>query len=410
MAIVFKNFHVQDVFRNYVLFELVENEYTFITRGKIISFLEMQGLSSRFINGLKFKCVGERRQVDNTYSCRASNTDITVIEIIATDRNCEDYTKLCALFNIYGFSQSELDEINIHWDINEDKYIYENIETIDHQVRKRINEEEYKRRGNTFGFEEDYDSKEFDNILENMNYDNPYSSQNMNIYENEDPLDDNLHYYGQNNGYKTLGHNSYNHLRRNISPDYYENYNQYDHYNNGTYDRPNYGAYNHMTNTHERPGYSPQNYLNHESSSIGYRGSLLKRNEDDIYKSEPEDEEINKPIPEDEIEFNDSIIEESNNKTLELFKNDDFKTLMKIYIENPDVFKVFSGYITNGDVDIKMDNGTTDEKDYTNDVEFLKSSGLDNVSDQNILNALKKFKGHYNMAIRYLLCQQSLLS
>lgn len=114
-----------------------------------------------------------------------------------------------------------------------------------------------------------------------------------------------------------------------------------------------------------------------------------------------EDEEINKPIPLEEIKFNEEIIEKSNNKTIELFKNDNFKTLLKIFNDEPDVFKTFASYITHGDVQLDYFDDI-EETSYDNELEAIKSLEVD-INDELIMEALKRFKGHINLSLRYLL-------
>lgn len=114
-----------------------------------------------------------------------------------------------------------------------------------------------------------------------------------------------------------------------------------------------------------------------------------------------EDEEINKPIPLEEIKFNEEIIEKSNNKTIELFKNDNFKTLLKIFNDEPDVFKTFASYITHGDVQLDYFDDI-EETNYDNELEAIKSLEVD-IDDELIIEALKRFKGHINLSLRYLL-------
>ena len=66
------------------------------------------------------------------------------------------------------------------------------------------------------------------------------------------------------------------------------------------------------------------------------RNKLLK-----IFNQKVMDESICKSIPEEELVITDDIIEESNKTAFELFKNEDFKSLLKIYKTNPSIFKVF---------------------------------------------------------------------
>ncbi len=111
--------------------------------------------------------------------------------------------------------------------------------------------------------------------------------------------------------------------------------------------------------------------------------------------------EIVKPIPEDEIKISDEIIRDSNKKTLELFSDNDFKTLLGIYKRNPDIFKTFSSYVCSGDVIINSFENLKEDK-YEYEIEQIKSLNL-SLSDQVIRDALVKNNGHLNLSLRFLL-------
>ena len=114
-------------------------------------------------------------------------------------------------------------------------------------------------------------------------------------------------------------------------------------------------------------------------------------------------EEIIKPIPEEDIKITNKIIEESNNKTIELFGNNDFKTLLIIYKNNPDVFKTFSSYVSSGDAVIdSFDNVDSNNTKYEKEFEQIKKLEL-SLSDDNIKDSLVRHNGHLNLSLRYLL-------
>ena len=100
-----------------------------------------------------------------------------------------------------------------------------------------------------------------------------------------------------------------------------------------------------------------------------------------------------------------SIIVESNNKTLELLNNNDFVTLLKIYNTNPDVFELLYKYTQNGSVikSLELNNTNIDDIDYYN---FLtnKIYNLNIITDKNkIMSYLIKHSGHLNLTLRDLL-------
>lgn len=129
----------------------------------------------------------------------------------------------------------------------------------------------------------------------------------------------------------------------------------------------------------------------------------ISENKKVTINSEKPSEEIIKPIPEEDIKITNEIIEESNNKTIELFKNNDFKTLLKIYKNNPDVFKTFSSYVSSGDAVINsFDDIDSNINNYNNEFEQIKNLDL-SLSDESIKKSLIKHKGHLNLSLRYLL-------
>ena len=113
--------------------------------------------------------------------------------------------------------------------------------------------------------------------------------------------------------------------------------------------------------------------------------------------------EISKPLPIDEIKITQDIVEKCNNDSLNLFYDEDFKTLIRIYKNNPEMFSKFSYYINSGDVIVDSDKfDVSDDKDFSSELEELKKLNIGK-SDEDILNSLKKFKGHYNLTLRFLL-------
>lgn len=121
-----------------------------------------------------------------------------------------------------------------------------------------------------------------------------------------------------------------------------------------------------------------------------------------IEEDDDEDEEINKPLPQEEIKFTEEIIDEQNKKTIELFKNENFRNLMRIFNDEPDIFKTFASYITHGDVCLDAFDNDNNDNDYSNELEHIKSLNID-IDDELILETLKRFNGHMNLSLRYLL-------
>ena len=119
------------------------------------------------------------------------------------------------------------------------------------------------------------------------------------------------------------------------------------------------------------------------------------------------DSSISQPLAEDLIKITPEIIEESNKTTVELFQNKNFKTLMRIFYEDPAVFKNFSSYVVSGDM---VENPFSDsvESEFDEEVQQIISLGVP-ISEDKIREGLKKFNGHINLTLRYLLTMNSLV-
>jgi len=121
------------------------------------------------------------------------------------------------------------------------------------------------------------------------------------------------------------------------------------------------------------------------------------------------DESLLKPIPEDQIKIDDDTIVKSNEETVKLFNENNFKTLLKIYIEDPSMFKRFASYISSGNVMTSSLMETDESNDYSKELEEIKNLNID-VKEDIIKVALIKFNGHINLTLRYLLATKSILS
>tara|TARA_Y100000813_G_C24063443_1_gene305136 strand:- start:25 stop:792 length:768 start_codon:yes stop_codon:yes gene_type:complete len=115
------------------------------------------------------------------------------------------------------------------------------------------------------------------------------------------------------------------------------------------------------------------------------------------------DPEIVKPIPEDDIKITEEIINESNKKTIELFGDEDFKTLLSIYKSNPEIFKTFSSYVCNGDVIIEsFEKKESESFQYDEQLQHIKSLDL-SIDEDKIIDSLNRNNGHLNLSLRYIL-------
>ena len=125
-----------------------------------------------------------------------------------------------------------------------------------------------------------------------------------------------------------------------------------------------------------------------------------------------DDEELTKSIVdkiEEKIpELSQDIIDSNNTKTLELFENPNFKNLVKIYFNEPDIFKTFLQFISHGDITNMTIPIINEEKDYSVEIKHIKSLGITE-SDEVILHFLKKYNGHINLSLRAFLCEKAMI-
>lgn len=115
-------------------------------------------------------------------------------------------------------------------------------------------------------------------------------------------------------------------------------------------------------------------------------------------------DKIEEKIP----ELSQDIINSNNIKTVQLFENPNFKQLVKIYFNEPELFKTFLKFISHGDITNMMIPTIDEEKDYSFELEYIKSLGITE-NDKVILQFLKKYNGHINLSLRAFLCQKAII-
>ncbi len=142
--------------------------------------------------------------------------------------------------------------------------------------------------------------------------------------------------------------------------------------------------------------FSMNSDVKQEFVEIFNKHGIVKEEERDV----DADDEITKPIPEEEIKISDDIIEASNVETIKLFQDKDFLTLMDIYNRNAEAFKIFSRYISSGTVLMNSLEKSNDE--FLVELNEIKKLNIGK-SDEEIQNALQMFNGHLNLSLRYLL-------
>ena len=115
---------------------------------------------------------------------------------------------------------------------------------------------------------------------------------------------------------------------------------------------------------------------------------------------------INKEIEIEEPEKNPVLDEEVatkiNMKIIELFRKDNFKKLVDIWLNEPDIFKEFFRYINTGNIvniDIPEDSK---DKMFEDEIKIIKEVGI-NKSDEEILQVMRLYNGQLNFVLRDLL-------
>jgi len=123
----------------------------------------------------------------------------------------------------------------------------------------------------------------------------------------------------------------------------------------------------------------------------------------DTSLQKPIEDKEEEPIP----ELSEEIISEMNKKTLKLFQDEDFCSLIKIYYTKPELIKTFMNFVSHGDIVNITVPKSEEQIDYTASINILKSLGLDS-SNEEIGKALALFNGHLSLALRLILCQKAI--
>lgn len=130
------------------------------------------------------------------------------------------------------------------------------------------------------------------------------------------------------------------------------------------------------------------------------------------------DPEICKPItvkePEPAPKLTSELIDVMNVKSVSLFADADFKSLISVYLRRPELFGTLAHYVQNGNVleeslcPVKTINELTDEEQtyYQSLADKINHLEL-GVTNEIIINKLIKFSGHLNLALRSILCDRA---
>jgi hypothetical protein len=108
-----------------------------------------------------------------------------------------------------------------------------------------------------------------------------------------------------------------------------------------------------------------------------------------------------------QIESNTEIeMIDTNIKTIQLFKDPHFLTLLRICIDKPEYFNKVANYITTGDISYKIKTIAEEEFSYHKELEELNTMLMNiNISrhDMQLMSILQHFEGNINMSLRYII-------
>ena len=130
----------------------------------------------------------------------------------------------------------------------------------------------------------------------------------------------------------------------------------------------------------------------------GHSNNLLKTNERDDDETLKKLEEIDSD--DDDLTPIEDIEPTQIKQHLELFKDQDFIALLRIYKNREELFNDFYKYINSSQIIkfTKLEN----EVDLSDNINFIKELNL-NFQEEQIVDALKNTGNHLNLAIRCLL-------
>jgi hypothetical protein len=119
----------------------------------------------------------------------------------------------------------------------------------------------------------------------------------------------------------------------------------------------------------------------------------------DLDDNEPDKSSKDSAESEDSQNYDFSDIE----LKLEIFKDPDFISLIKIYKNKPEIFKDFYKYISTSYL-VKLE--VNEDIDYSSNLDTIKNMNL-NFIDEDIINSLKITNNHINLALRQLIATKS---
>jgi len=139
-----------------------------------------------------------------------------------------------------------------------------------------------------------------------------------------------------------------------------------------------------------------------------------KKNESDISIHMEEDQEVDpfiqKPLDKAESKqdfiIDDNFVKVMNMKTIELFNDEDFQHLIRIYSTKQHLYKTLNQYVSHGTI-VKINIPKSEVTNlYEEEISHLRKVGITE-SDETIREVLSNFNGHLNLSLRDLLCKKA---
>ena len=121
-------------------------------------------------------------------------------------------------------------------------------------------------------------------------------------------------------------------------------------------------------------------------------------------KNNPLNKKLCIRIEEDHI-LSKSDINEINKDIFKVIEDNDFKFLLNIYRNKPELFDILYKYVNTGDivekVNLKAEN-INDDFEFNEELKLIKALEM-NIDDNYISNVLNHFNGHVNLTLRYII-------
>jgi hypothetical protein len=102
----------------------------------------------------------------------------------------------------------------------------------------------------------------------------------------------------------------------------------------------------------------------------------------------------------------DEELTNNNDVPIELFKDNDFRTLLKICLSKPDLINVVSSYLISGNIIEEIKEIELDEFTFNEEYNIINNllTELNIIKDElEVKQIINHFNGHINLSVRYIL-------